>query len=357
MKVKHLVTLFRLAVASTVFMILLLMRMLPTEPISPWQFTIETVLPANSNRTALQLSNFKLYMVERSLRKKGYTLANIPPWSALWTDKVHLCVMFNLNGIGPKKGVTDLLVSYYYPFFRNITFIFDGTNWEKPDFLPEFVGLLSCDSHQGWYQHKCIRSCIHQGNEETKGYLYISDDMFINLTMMADLPATKLWFIDIIQKSYSWILSPGTKGWWWDPPFYNAEKLEHIINVMPKEWMEQLKSTAGFPDHFKVMGASDIIYVPQGLVPNLTTAIDFVINTNVDLFSEITTPLVVNIAAPQFIALEYGYIWENKGNIAVLEKKINSAQFAHPIKLGKEQERELWIRCMEEQLYSILHAD
>ena len=54
--------------------------------------------------------------------------------------------------------------------------------------------VISCDSHVGWYQQKCIRSCMQQGTEETKGYLYIADDMFINLAMMADLPTTKIWF-------------------------------------------------------------------------------------------------------------------------------------------------------------------
>ena len=181
--------------------------------------------------------------------------------------------------------------------------------------------------------------------------------MFINLTLMADLPATKLWFIDIVQRSYSWILSPGRKGWWWDPPFYNAEKLEHIINVLPKEWMEQLILTAGFPDRFKIIATLDIIYIPQGLTRNLTTAIDFIVDTNIDLFCEIATPLAVNIAAPQFIVLVNGYIWENKGNLVVLEEKIYNAHFVHPIKLAKEQERGLWIRSMEEQLYSIVYTD
>ena len=69
---------------------------------------------------------------------------NLP---SLWTDKTHLCVMFNLNRVEPRKDITDVLVSYYVPFFENITFIFDGANRERPDFLPEFVNFN---------QHMCL---------------------------------------------------------------------------------------------------------------------------------------------------------------------------------------------------------
>ena len=37
-------------------------------------------------------------------------------------------------------------------------------------------------------------------------------------------------------------------------PINNAKKLEKIINILPSEWMEQLKKTAGFPDQFEICG-------------------------------------------------------------------------------------------------------
>ena len=52
---------------------------------------------------------------------------------------------------------------------------------------------------------------MHRGTEETKGYLYIADGMFVNLAMMAELPTEKVWFRNIVEKSYSWILDPGPK--------------------------------------------------------------------------------------------------------------------------------------------------
>ena len=142
-----------------------------------------------------QNGSFNSSLVERSLNKKGYSISDLPPKPALWTDKIYLCINFNLNNVNPGKQVTETLLSYYLPFFKNITLIFNGDNWSRPDYVPEFVDVISCDSHRGWYQHKCIRSCIQRGSEETKGFLYIADDMFINLTKMAELPTTKLWSV------------------------------------------------------------------------------------------------------------------------------------------------------------------
>ena len=304
-----------------------------------------------------QSSSFNFAMIENSLKKRGYTVDNLPPRSALWTDKIHLCVMFNLNRLKPEKEVTDVLASYYYPFFRDITFIFDGANWTKPDFSPKFVDFIGCDSHVGWYQQKCIRLCMQQGTEETEGYLYIADDMFINLTKMADLPTTKVWSTTMERLNYAWILNPGPKGWgwpWWGQPYNNARKLQQIINILPSEWLKQMKETAGFPDHFSIVATSDIIYIPRTVISNLTTVIDFIVNS-VELFSEVATCLAVNIAAPNnIIFFEAGYLWYKERTPAKIEEKARTAHFVHPIKLATNESRKLWIKYMENQLYNIV---
>ena len=292
----------------------------------------------------------EMNMIESSLKKKGYSVTDLPPWSDLWTDKIHLCVMFNLVTIEPRKDIIDILVSYYHPLFENITLIFDGTNWTRPDYVPEFVNVINCDSHLGWFQHKCIRLCMQQGTKETKGYLYIADDMFINWTMMADLPTTKVWFSFMIQREYSRVLNLEYPWPWWRD---NVKKLEKIINILPSEWMEQLKKTAGFPDQFKIMAISDILYVPQAITHNLTTAIDFIVN-NTDLFCEIATVLALDIAAPnEVVIFEGGYLWTPEQRSAEgIQKLAKIAHFIHPVKLGVEQHRKLWIEYMENQLYN-----
>ena len=129
-------------------------------------------------------------LLRGSLNRLGYTLADLPDKNTLWTHNIHLCVMFNHNHEGgkPNERVTNLLISYYFPFSKKITPILDGQPTQSPNWIPNYVKILLCDSNVGWYQHKCNRKCIQKYDTKTKGFLYISDDMFINITKMAAFP-------------------------------------------------------------------------------------------------------------------------------------------------------------------------
>jgi len=75
-------------------------------------------------------------------------------------------------------------------------FLFDGLQGSVSGTFPDFVEIIRCDSSNGWYQHKCILQCLQSGHYDPKGYLYIADDMFINITMMSEYPIDKIWFVD-----------------------------------------------------------------------------------------------------------------------------------------------------------------
>ena len=87
----------------------------------------------------------------------------------------------------------------------------------------------------------------------------------------------------------------------------------------------------------------------------MTTVIDFIVN-NTDLFCEIATCLAVDIAAPNQVAIfKSGYLWTpEERSVEGIEKAVKTAHFVHPVKLGVEQQRKLWIEYMEHQLYNII---
>ena len=118
-------------------------------------------------------------LLRGSLNRLGYTLADFPDRNYLWTHNIHLCVMFNQNGVEPNEKVTNLLISYYFPFFRKITLIFGGQTSDTSSCIPNYVQVLSCESYLGWYQHKCIRKCIQQYDSKTKELISISYEIFI----------------------------------------------------------------------------------------------------------------------------------------------------------------------------------
>ena len=137
--------------------------------------------------------------------------------SQLWTKKVQLCIMFNLKNISPNKQVINLTLSHYSYFFNHIMLLFDGEWGEKPDYLPKNIKFSGCKSTNGWYQHYCLRICLNETwdeDGEPKGYLYIADDMFVNLTKMSFLPLSKVWFIGATNINYTAKASLGN-SWHW----------------------------------------------------------------------------------------------------------------------------------------------
>ena len=210
-------------------------------------------------------------LVRGSLARLGYGKNDFPLRSDLWTEKIHLCIMFNLANLANEENI-NILTSYYFPFFKNITLIFDGHPNYNFSSVPDFVNVLLCNSNWAWYQHKCIRKCIQHNNSETEGHLYIADDMFINITKMAELDKSKIWFIVNEKKSMSWIQNPGPKGWgwqWWGPPHGNNVKLNNTIQSFPSKWKDNLEKYHGFPDNFSVVATSDIVYIPRTAVSKI----------------------------------------------------------------------------------------
>ena len=264
--------------------------------------------------------------------------------NSLWTDNILLCINLNFAHVLNDKAVIDLLISYYHPFFKNILMIYDSQQDLNTSNVPGFVSAMHCNSSKGWFQQKCIQRCIQQGNDKTEGYLYISDDMFINITKMAELSRSKVWFLKNHKTSFSAIQKgiDNGKGWqWWRPPFNNAIKLQNMINSLPTKW----KVLAGFP----AVATSDIIYVPQTLVPHISPVLEHIISQG-DLFCEIATALAVNIASPDFVPLTSGYLWATDRNSKEIERKSKNSHFIHPIKLTSNENKALWTKYMEKQL-------
>ena len=310
----------------------------------------------SANTRPYNIEDHYQQVIASNLSKMGYTLSDLPDPSELWTENVELCIMFNLNGAGMNQEVTELLIAFYQPFFSHITLLLDGDPaWtKKPKYLPSYVNVLGCDSHVGWYQHKCIRTCIQQGTTETKGFLYIPDDIFINVSKMAELPISKVWFTPSSgPEGYSRIVEMARNtrptSWWWGPPTNSAANLEIVINNLPSEWKEQLINTAGFPDHFQAIATSDTIYIPQTIAPKMEQVLTRIIDTT-PLFCEVATNLAVSIVAPDRVYFGYGYIWKDR-SIEGINRAAQRAHFVHPVKLvGYKQHRDLWIQYMEKQL-------
>ena len=165
----------------------------------------------------------------------------------LWTKKVQLCIMFNLNNMAPNEKAINLLLTYYSRFFNHITVLFDG-NWKKPNYLPKNVSFSGCNSQCGWFEHKCLCICLNEtwGDSQPGGYLFISDDMFVNLAMMSSLPLSQIWYIDTKPINYTRRASL-VNTWFWNTAL---KPLEVVIEHLQTEWKDIIVKEVGFPDRY-----------------------------------------------------------------------------------------------------------
>ena len=297
----------------------------------------------------------------RYFNRRGFDLPEMPPKTALWTQNIQLCIMFNTVFDDRTIGI---LLSYYLHFFNHITLISGTEIVTKPHFVPDSVQVLNCDSYYGWYQQKCLRSCMENpASDSVEGFLYIADDMFINITKMGQLNRNKLWTISIEIYNYTYLMQASRaelhrKWWWFGFPKYMEYYFQKTIENLPKEWVEALKINAGFPDRYEMVSTSDIYYIPASIAPNMIEVITFIVNTT-NLFSEVATPLVVGIVTHPSVreVFSYGYLW---GINRTLHKKVaiaEMAHFIHPLKLSRIEDFQLWTRLMNTQLMQLGNSE
>ena len=267
--------------------------------------------------------------------------------SLVRTNKIQLCIMFNLFKMSPNKQAINLLVSYYSLFFNHIMLLFEGDWSEKPNYIPQNITFSGCKSKDGWFQQHCLLICLNetwQNGDKPEGYLYIADDMFVNLTKMSLLPLSHVWYINPDLMNYTARASV-RNTWHWRGAM---KPLETVVNNLPEKWKRVLVENVGFPDCIHASGLADIVYVPHLLAKNMTDFMNYVIRT-AELISEVAFPLAVDIVAPNktthFID---GILWSGQRNPGMIKKSARTAHFVHPVKLSSKAQADLWKSLMEE---------
>ena len=279
----------------------------------------------------------------RDLKGVGYSFPKLPDKSRLWTKNIQLCIMYNYV---PGEYYVRELMAYYLRFFDNIMLLFDGKWPEKPSFIPEYVNFSECRSRHGHFQHVCLRTCLANGGRNVEGYLFIADDIFVNLSLMSTLPQSKLWFVDM-KWVYDYTNKAAFTGWRW-PQYFNKTQL--VVNNLLTKWKDVLVKFAGFPKQFHGHSLSDIIYVPQPLASRMFEVLSYIINTT-DLFCEIAIPLAVDTVDPQYVHMVWGYVQErNRTNRELITSTAAKAHFVHPLKLAIRPTADIWRDLMAKQL-------
>ncbi|XP_071086221.1 uncharacterized protein [Haliotis cracherodii] len=173
-----------------------------------------------------------------------------------------------------------LIVVFNWPHYENLAFlemmyslhfphiVYCGTNKDQFDahakLLHKPLSFIELDIGDGWFGHNCLIQAMKM-QFRVDGYLYISDDVLLNMWNIHLSPLNKLWVYrsSVVQQSepMTWdrLKNPkvGLKT-------YKAalEALNFVDAHRYTLFTEMLLNNSGFENGFFI-GASDIAYVPE----------------------------------------------------------------------------------------------
>ena len=287
------------------------------------------------------------------LKNIGYTFPKLPEKSKLWTRDVQLCIMFNW---GPTKYTIRMLVAYYMRFFNSILLLIEGElPNEAVEGIPSSVRAIRVDTKNGWYQQRALLKCLQNGNNNVTSYLYIPDDMFINISMLSTLPTSKVWHNEPHVYNFSNLETFYKDPWpWWKNPPGEMKFLERfvaIVNDLPYEWKQILSQNVGFPNRIHSNAIADSLHIPHALISNLTTVLVYFMNRS-DVFCEILLPLALDIAGPQdHVYFKNGNLWStDRSNENLIREFARTRHFVHSLKPSTRFGNDMWCMLMSEQI-------
>ena len=285
------------------------------------------------------------------LKLVGYEFPKLPKKASLWTKNVHLCIMFNW---GSTEYRTRLLLSYYMRFFDAITLFVEGEHVNHT-YIPSHIQVFHVKTRNGILQQISLELCINQVVPNTVSHLYISDDMFINITKMSGLYLSKIWFIPLSVHTFG-DDSTFHDGWnWWGYSFNGHstqyERFVMIVKRLPQDLKQVLIDKVGFPNRIHGHAVADIVHIPNHYASDVTRVLKHV-NSVTDLFCEIAVPLAVDIAQPiGREEMEDGNLWGwQRTQSPLVQSFVDTRYYMHAMKLSTRYGADIWCKSMNNQL-------
>ena len=283
------------------------------------------------------------------LKLVGYEFPKLPNKATLWTKNVHLCIMFNW---GSTEYRIRQLLSYYMRFFDAITLFLEGKHVNR-NYIPSHIQVFHVETGNGFFQQRCIEKCINQIAPNTVSHLYISDDMFINITKMSQLSLLKIWFIPV--SVYKFGDTSTFHDWpWWDYTHGGQTQYNRfvaLINGLPQEWKQVLVDKVGFPNRIHGHAVADIVHIPNAYAVQVSRVFNY-IDSVTEMFCEIAVPLAIDIAQP--IGREEmasSNLWdEQRTDYHVVKNVLETRFYLHPLKTSTKFGADTWCKSMNNQL-------
>lgn len=246
---------------------------------------------------------------------------------------IDLIIFFNVS-----KHVNNIpiLLELYKPYFKNIYF-YASTPVVECNHEVHFINDISC---QGFFGYSCIQHFLSsKKNNDTDGFVYLHDDVLLNIKYLQNLDLTNLiYFSEIARfsgnhKSYK-SLDHWDKEWWgkWNLPS-GKSACKNLLNDINNQL---------FCDNDFIANMADFFYLPYKLVnQNFVSSIDLFAKNQVHL--EIALPTIfrkffINLPIQNYHSVPNGRQSDNK--IDNIDYEVFKRDFFaknlyyHPVKLS-----------------------
>lgn len=202
--------------------------------------------------------------------------------------KILCCLNFN----EPFYQNIPFLKSLYEPWMDVVVY---GPNDPNNPLHPD-VNLVS--DHQWYFSYRIIVDAV-QRYPGYDGYLFLQDDVILNLWNLQHLDPSKIWMpqpIDVVDFN-------NTDYWWyfWQQPKVRAIT-ETAYKTLPAPYQQLLTLKMGRPNAM-AWGFADCFYIPANLASDVISVFSHFAQHQV--FLELAVPMGLMSISPQWESLTY----------------------------------------------------
>jgi hypothetical protein len=201
------------------------------------------------------------------------------------------------------------------------------------------VSKFDPESDPGYLAYEVVTTAM-KSHPDVAGYLFVHDDMAMNVSALMDLDQEKVWQSDYIQRDVCRDLDAGwtnkTNAWWWDGEWGTS-----AIDLMLGNHTDiaaEMKESLG-SNHVWCGEQSDFFYIPRKYKDSYIRVMS--IFAKYQIFLEIAVPTFIRAYIPSSkyttVLVCTFFTEEGRNNFEYMEKECgNKFPLYHPVKLSSK---------------------
>jgi hypothetical protein len=191
----------------------------------------------------------------------------------------------------------------------------------------------------GYLAYEVVTSAM-KSHPDVAGYLFVHDDLAMNVSALMDLDHEKVWQSDFIQREICRDLDEGWKNktnyWWWDGE-WGTDAIDQML-LNHTDIAAEMKESLG-SNHIWCGEQSDFFYIPQKYKDSYIRVMSAFAESNI--FLEIAVPTFIRAYIPRSKCSKVltctFFTDEGRNDFAYMERECGDRYpLYHPVKLSSK---------------------